>query len=136
MHASHGVPGAKYRVGIVHQAVQRRRFFRFCPQKQYRKLNDLEQTFVCEIIPSVGTEALQERQFCRLLQRFPCREFHDVVGRFSHEVVHANFILHFGFIQKSLEPSASARFHRIKGGFERFQIGGDVYRTILEPNGV
>jgi hypothetical protein len=82
----------------------------------------------------VGTETLQERQFCGLLQRFPCREFHDAVSRFSHEVVHANFILYFGFIQKSLEPSASARFHRIKGGFERFQIGSDVHRTILEPD--
>ena len=49
VHAAHGIPRTEHGVGVVHEAVQGRCFFRFGAQEQHREFDDLEEAFVAEV---------------------------------------------------------------------------------------
>ena len=136
MHAAHRVPRAEHGVGVVHEAVQGRGFFRFGAQEQHREFDDLQQAFVAEVLAGVLTEAAQKGQFRRLLEGLPRGKFHDAVGGLLDKPVHADLVLDLRLVEEVLQGIARAGFYGVEGRLKLTEVGWDFDRPVVKPNRV
>ena len=136
VHAAHGVPGAKARVRVVHEAVQRGGVLRFGAQEEHREFHDLQKLGVGEMLPGKSAERREQREACGVHQGLPFRELQRVVRRLVHEFVHADVVLDFGLGHERTQLVAGASLN----GFEDFrqgvQSGRNFKGAVVKPDGV
>ena len=134
IHAAHGVPRPQAGVGVVHQAVKRGRVFRLGPQEKHRKLHDLEQLGMGEMLPGEGAERREQRKARGVHHGLPFRKLEGVVGRLGDKLAHADVVLDFRFRHEVPELLACACFNGLEDGGQCVQARWDLKRPIVKPN--
>ncbi len=93
VHAAHGVPGPQGQVGVVHHAVEGWGAFWGRSQEQHRKLQDLDQAGVGEVLAHVLGHAAEHLDAKALANQPQVDEFADVVRGAKDIVAHAYLVL-------------------------------------------